>query len=136
MSMELILEKARELGEMLAESAEFTRMVELEQGAMESADITDLYGEYTDLQEQMEAIALEEGGSAAADDLRREIEGIEERLSSQPELRALEAARSGFNALMAQVNRTLQIALQGEEEEEESGCGPAGCAGCQGCGTR
>jgi len=135
MSMELILEKARELGEMLAESAEFTRMVELEQGAMESADITDLYGEYTDLQEQMEAIALEEGGSAAADDLRREIEEIEERLSSQPELRALEAARSGFNALMAQVNRTLQIALQGEEVEE-SGCGPAGCAGCQGCGTR
>ncbi|NLG58145.1 MAG: YlbF family regulator [Clostridiales bacterium] len=135
MSMELILEKARELGEMLAESAEFTRMVELEQGAMESADITDLYGEYTDLQEQMEAIALEEGGSAAADDLRREIEEIEERLSSQPELRALEAARSGFNALMAQVNRTLQIALQGEEEEE-NGCGPAGCAGCQGCGTR
>ncbi len=135
MSMELILEKARELGEMLAESAEFTRMVELEQGAMESADITDLYGEYTDLQEQMEAIALEEGGSAAADDLRREIEEIEERLSKQPELRALEAARSGFNALMAQVNRTLQIALQGEEVEE-SGCGPAGCAGCQGCGTR
>ncbi|MDD4080667.1 MAG: YlbF family regulator [Eubacteriales bacterium] len=134
MSMEQILDKARELGGMLAESAEFNKMVELEQAAMESPDVTDLYGEYTDLHEQMEALSLEEGGEAEKDDLRRDLEGVEERLSNHPEIKALEAARAGFNALMARVNRALQTALQGEEEE--SGCGPDGCAGCQGCGSR
>ena len=134
MSMEQILDKARELGGMLAESAAFNQMVELEQAAMESPAIADLYGEYTDLQEQMEAMSLEEGGEAEKDGLRRDLEEVEERLSNHPEIKALESARAGFDALMAQVNHALQNALQGGEEA--GGCGPEGCAGCQGCGAR
>ena len=42
MSMEQILDKARELGGMLAESAQFKQMAELEQAALESPAIVDL----------------------------------------------------------------------------------------------
>ncbi len=135
MSMEQIMEKARELGEMLAQSEPFTQMVKLEQAAMEDADITDIYGEYSDLREQLEALDMgEEGGDVAADNLRRDLDALEEQLNNRPEIRDLEAARASFNALMAQVNRVLQIALQGEDEDE--GCGEGGCAGCQGCSVR
>ena len=134
MSMEQILDKARELGGMLAESAQFKQMAELEQAALESPAIVDLYGEYNDLQEQAEALSLEEGGEPEKDNLRRDLEKVEERLSNHPEIIALESARAGFGALMDQVNRVLQVALQGGEEE--GGCGPEGCAGCQGCGAR
>ena len=135
MSMEQIMEKARELGEMLAQSEPFTQMVKLEQAAMEDADITDIYGEYSDLREQLEALGMgEEGGDVAADNLRRDLDALEEQLNNRPEIRDLEAARASFNALMAQVNRVLQIALQGEDEDE--GCGEGGCAGCQGCSVR
>lgn len=135
MSMENILDKARELGGMLAQSEPFTQMVELEQAAMEDPDITDIYGEYTSLREQLQALDMEEEGhGVAADNLRRELDALETRLNERPEIRALEAARAGFNALMAQVNRVLQIALQGEDEED--GCGEGGCAGCQGCSVR
>jgi cell fate (sporulation/competence/biofilm development) regulator YlbF (YheA/YmcA/DUF963 family) len=133
--MEQIMEKARELGEMLAQSEPFTQMVKLEQAAMEDADITDIYGEYSDLREQLEALDMgEEGGDVAADNLRRDLDALEEQLNNRPEIRDLEAARASFNALMAQVNRVLQIALQGEDEDE--GCGEGGCAGCQGCSVR
>ncbi len=135
MNLENILDKARELGEMLARSEPFTRMAALEQAAMEDADIADLYGEYSDLREQLEALDMsEEGGDVAADNLRRDLDALEGRLNERPEILRLEEARGSFNALMNQVNRVLQLALQGEDEEE--GCGAGGCAGCQGCDVR
>lgn len=135
MSMENILEKARELGELLADSEAFSEMVRLEQAAMEDPDIADLYGEYSDLREQLDALDTnEEGGEVAADKLRRYLDSLEGRLNERPEIKALEEGRARFNAMMAQVNRVLQLALQGGEEE--GGCGGGGCAGCQGCGTR
>lgn len=135
MSMENILEKARELGELLADSEAFSEMVRLEQAAMEDPDIADLYGEYSDLREQLDALDTnEEGGEVAADKLRRDLDSLEGRLNERPEIKALEEGRARFNAMMAQVNRVLQLALQGGEEE--GGCGGGGCAGCQDCGTR
>ena len=135
MSMELILAKARELGEMLAESEAFTSLEKLENAAMEDAELAGLYGGYSDLREQLQALDLEEeADSVAADNLRRELDELEGTLTARPEIKALEEARERFGALMDQVNQVLQIALQGEDME--AGCDAGGCAGCQGCDVR
>ncbi len=134
MSMELILAKARELGEMLAESEAFTSLEKLENAAMEDAEPgRALRGIFRP--EALQALDLEEeADSAAADNLRRELDELEGTLTARPEIKALEEARERFGALMDQVNQVLQIALQGEDME--AGCDAGGCAGCQGCDVR
>ncbi len=134
MSMELIMEKARELGELLAQSEVFTELSKLEQSAMANPDIEAIYTQYAALREQMDALHMaEEADNVAADNLKRDLSDLETQLSQRPEIKELEMARVRFGSLMEQVNRVLQIALEGGEAD---GCGEGGCAGCQGCSVR
>ncbi|MGI6694627.1 MAG: YlbF family regulator [Christensenellales bacterium] len=128
MSMELILEKARELGEMLAESEAYKELGRLEESAMANTEIEGMYTRYAALRERM----AEEEESASADSLKNELEELEAELSQHPQIKALQIARTRFGGLMEQVNRVLQIALEGGE----SSCGEGGCASCQGCSVR
>lgn len=134
MSMEQILEKARELGEMLAQSEEFTELGQLEEAAMADPDIEALYAQFADIREKQETLEMaEEADGVAADNLQRELDELEEQLSQRPEIKSLESARARFGMLMDQVNRVLQITLEGGEADS---CGEGGCAGCQGCSVR
>ena len=135
---ELILEKARELGEMIAASEEYKAMRSLEAEASSDQEISDLYAEYADLRDQLRSLSMEnEPNREAISELQRQAEAVEAKLGQQSKMIDLDKARKSFNGLMDGINRTLQSQLEGEEEYDyESACGSGGCEGCSGCGSR
>lgn len=135
---ELILEKARELGEMIATSDEFQAMRNLEAEASSDQDISDLYAEYADLRDQLRSLSMEnEPDREKISALQSQAEAVEGKLSQQSKMKDLDQARKSFNLLMDGINRTLQSQLEGDEEYDyESACGSGGCEGCSGCGSR
>jgi cell fate (sporulation/competence/biofilm development) regulator YlbF (YheA/YmcA/DUF963 family) len=136
---ELILEKARELGEMIASSKEFQTMRSLEAEASSDQAISDLYAEYADLRDQLRSLSMEnEPNGEAITALQSQVEAVEGKLGQQSKMKDLDLARKSFNVLMDGINRTLQSQLmEGDEASDyESACGSGGCEGCSGCGSR
>lgn len=135
--MEHILEKARELGQLIANSEEFTTMNSLEEKASSNPEVSDLYANYADLRDQIAALEMEEDADEEKlDSLMDEAEALEDKINRHPGILELNLARLTFNQLMQRINRALQVQLTGEDEfAEEGGCAPEGCAGCSGCGS-
>ena len=137
--MEHILEKARELGQLIAQSDTFLTMNRLEDQLSQNPEVADLYAQYADLRDQIAETEMEEDISAEAlDALEEEADEIQAKIASHDSMAELNRARLNFNRLMDGINRALQAQLTGEDEfAEEAGCGsPSGCSGCSGCGGR
>ncbi len=135
---ENLLGKARELGEMIAATAEYQTMRNLEEDASKDPEISDLFAQYADLRDQLRMMELDgEEEGEAYDELSRKADEVEEQVNAKDKMKSVNQARSAFNLLMDGINRTLQTALTGEEEYDyESACGSGGCEGCQGCSVR
>lgn len=134
---ETLLEKARELGELIAATAEYQTMRGLEEDASKDPEISDLYAQYADLRDQMRMMELDGKQDEALDELGRKADEIEEQVNAKSKMQSVSQARSAFNLLMDGINRTLQAALTGEEAYDyDTACGGGGCEGCQGCSVR
>lgn len=136
--MEHILEKARELGQLIAQSDAFVNMNRLEDKIAQNPEVAELYAQYADLRDQIAAKEMEEGVSEEAlDAMEEEAEEIQSRIARHDSMAEVNLARLTFNRLMDSINRALQAQLTGEDEfAEDEGCGSGGCAGCSGCGGR
>ena len=137
--MEHILEKARELGQLIAQSETFLNLNQLEDQLAQNPEVADLYAQYADLRDQIAEKEMEEDVSEETlDALEAEADRIQARIARHDSMAEVNQARLGFNRLMDSINRALQAQLTGEDEfAEEPGCGSAGgCGGCTGCGGR
>ena len=135
--MEHILEKARELGRLIAESDEYTAMNTLEEQVSKNPEVSELYARYADVRDQIAAIEMDEDADEdALDALEDQADALQEQISRHDSMLDVNMARLTFNRLMDRINRALQAQLTGEDEfAEEEGCGSGGCAGCSGCGS-
>ena len=134
---EAILEKARELGELLAQSEEFKTMRALETEASANEEISGLYAQYADLRDEMQALELEdEPDKEAMTNITAKAKKLENKINKLPRMKAVNEARAKFNYLMENVNRMLQVALQGEEADDGFSCASGGCESCSGCSVR
>lgn len=135
--MEKILEKARELGQLIAESKEFKNLNEEEQNASSNAELSDLIAKYTDLRDKIAAMELEgDENEEALDKLENEADKLQSQITNHQSMLSVNLARLNFNRMMERVNRALQAKLTGEDEfAAENGCASGGCAGCSGCGS-
>ncbi|MGI6725445.1 MAG: YlbF family regulator [Christensenellales bacterium] len=135
--MEKILEKARELGRLIAQSEEFINMNALDEKMSQDPEVSDLLARYADLRDQI--AGMEAGGDAPEQnlqDLENQADTLQEQISRHESMLQVSIARLTFSRMMDRVNRALQAQLTGEDEfAEEWGCGSGGCAGCSGCGS-
>lgn len=134
--MEHILEKARELGRLIAESEEYRALNAMDEKVSRNAEVSDLYAQYADVRDQIAALELDDQADhEAIDALEDRADELQERLSRHEGMLEVNMARLTFNRMMDRINRALQAQLTGEDEfAEEAGCGGGGCAGCSGCG--
>jgi cell fate (sporulation/competence/biofilm development) regulator YlbF (YheA/YmcA/DUF963 family) len=134
--MEKILEKARELGRLIAQSEEFTNLNALDEQMYQDPEVSGMLERYADLRYRI--AAAEAGDEAPEQDLkalRDQADGLQEQISRHERMLQVSIARLTFNRMMERVNRALQAQLTGEDEfAEDLGCS-GGCAGCSGCGS-
>lgn len=131
--MNTAIEKAQELGEMLANTEEFAALMAARDAMQADTEAMHLLDNYNATQEMLSGL-LEQGEgqteqvallSDTLDDLREQI------LQSQA-LANMADAQNRFSFLMNQVNEIIGQYINPPSDEEDC-CASGGCEGCSGC---
>ena len=123
-----ILEKARELGHMIADSAEMTRLKDSEAALEADSRAKQLMDDYKQLQIALVRASkgkrpLEEIEAAREKLINKQLELDEYKITGE----YLEA-KNAFDKFMGNINSVITFGLTGEE------CSPSKCSSCKGCG--
>lgn len=128
-----VIEKAKELAGVIAQSPEYITMRATEDAAGQDEALQELFKKYDGIHRDIEEITLKkEPDFDQMDALARELEEIQQQIKVMPMYQALQAARKQFSDMMGQVNGELSAVLN---PNGNSGGGCSGnCAACGGCG--
>ncbi len=125
-----IIEKAKELGNMIKESSEMAELKNSEAKMMQDEKARAILNDLYLLQDEMSK-AMSEGKD------REVLEGIKQKfVSKQNEMQNYDITKSyledksKFDNLMKQINDVIVYSMTGEEPCSDSDCGSCGC----GCG--
>ncbi|OQB14013.1 MAG: hypothetical protein BWY15_01385 [Firmicutes bacterium ADurb.Bin193] len=124
-----VIEKARELGLMLAQSKEFIRMRTAEQAQQQDEEATKLIEEYTVSREAL--LRRAHSDDITPDQLhsiRSELEAGYEKLKKNAKVAEYIESAAEFNNLMQEVNTAISFYIYPQDE----GCG-GDCGDCGGC---
>ena len=129
--MELV-ELARELGLALANSCEFTRMKQAQNGCEQNEAIALLMQELNEKRDRLISIlADEEGDDLEAVSLTNDIDRLESQLKESPLYEELIAAQTAFSTVLTAVNDEINACI-GAGTSTSQGCS-GDCGGCGGC---
>ena len=128
-----VIEKAKELAGVIAQSPEYITMRATEDAAGQDTQLQELFKKYDGIHRDIEEITLKkEPDFDQMDALARELEEVQQQIKAMPMYQALQSARKQFSDMMGQVNQELSSVLN---PGGNSGGGCSGnCAGCSGCG--
>ena len=127
-----VIDKARELARIIAQSPEYITMRATEDAAAQDEGLTAVFARYDGIHRDIEEISLQkEPDFEKMDALTRELEEVQGQIKAQPMYQALQSARKQFSGMMAQVNAELSAVLN--PNGNNGGCG-GNCSGCSGCG--
>ena len=128
--MEEILNKAHELGELIASSRELAEYQAQEMAFAADAEAQKALSVY---EEKSAALAEEMRSGAMTPErlqgFRDRMNGMMAELTENPTAKAYLEAKSAFNRIITQINEILGYHINGGEE---GGCG-GNCSGCSGC---
>ncbi len=127
-----VIEKAKELAGVIAQSPEYIAMRATEDAAGQEEQLQQLFQRYDGIHRDIEEITLQKQPDFdKMDALARELEEVQQQIKAQPMYQALQAARKQFSDMMAKVNQELSSVLN--PGGSQGGCS-GNCAACGGCG--
>ena len=127
-----VIEKAKELAKVIAQSPEYITMRATEDAAGQDTQLQELMKKYDGIHREIEAITLKKDPDFdQMDALARELEEVQEQIKVLPMYQALQSARKQFSEMMNAVNRELSSVLN--PNGNSGGCS-GNCASCGGCG--
>ena len=126
-----VIEKAKELAGIIAQSPEYITMRATEDAAGQEEQLQELFKKYDGIHRDIEEITLKkEPDFDQMDALARALEEVQQQIKAQPMYQALQSARKQFSDMMGQVNAELSAVLN--PNGNQGGCS-GNCAGCAGC---
>lgn len=122
-----IIEKARELGEMIQQSEQMAKMKELE--AKQAADETaqTLLQEFN-LERMNLARDMQSGKISQEDAVKKNNDAFDAILEKSPVLKQYVDAKGEFDGLVNQINGVLNFYITGQDQNCTHDCGT--CGGC------
>lgn len=126
-----VIDKARELAALIAQSPEYITMRVTEDAAGQDPALAALFDRYNALRSRVEELTMQkETDFEAIGEAGREIEDVQGQIKAVPMYQALQQARKDFSNMMAQVNAELSSVLNpGGASASCSG----NCSACSGC---
>lgn len=125
-----IIDQARVLAEMIAESDELRRVRQAETDLANDPIAQDLISQFQSLRSK-EAEAKQDGKELSSDEQAR-FDAVEKQVDNNATISAYLEAQGNFNGLMDSVNYLIMKGINGSVDgyacDTESGCG--GCSGC------
>lgn len=129
--MNEIIEKARELGKMLADSDECKALKGAEELQLADPEAQELMMEYANKREELSAKAAAENLTKEDfENIQKEAEEAFNKLLTNANIKRYIEASGAFKTLVDQVNAIIAFYVKGEEQS--GGCS-GNCASCGGC---
>ncbi len=127
-----VIEKAKELASIIAQSPEYITMRATEDAAGQDETLQELFKQYDSIHRDVEDETLKkEPNFDRIGSLTRDLDTVQQQIKAQPMYQALQQARKGFSDMMGQVNAELSATLN--PGGSQGGCS-GNCAACGGCG--
>lgn len=123
-----ILNKARELGESIAESAELARLKTSELMLDSDELARKLMNDYKQLQMELVRATKSKNDRAAVEEIKERLINKQQELNDYSVTNEYLEAKNGFDDLMKSINNVIAYAITGEEQ-----CSSGGCGSCSGC---
>jgi cell fate (sporulation/competence/biofilm development) regulator YlbF (YheA/YmcA/DUF963 family) len=123
-----ILVKAKELGEMIAESPEMKRLKTSEIDLDADSKATTLMSEYKNLQIQLVRASKEKKATEAINLIKASLMAKQQELYDYEITNNYLEAKSDLDSLMKNINDVITFAITGEDP-----CSPSKCSSCSGC---
>jgi len=105
-----IMDKARELGRMLGQTAEYEYLQAANSDIADDRDATELLNRAKELQQ--EAVSHLERGEEPPEEVREELEEVRGEIQGSPRYQSLVAAQSNFDKLMNKVQKAISEGMQ------------------------
>lgn len=127
-----VIDKAKELASIIAQSPEYITMRATEDAAGQDETLQELFKQYDSIHRDVEDETLKkEPNFDRIGSLTRDLDTVQQQIKAQPMYQALQQARKGFSDMMGQVNAELSATLN--PGGSQGGCS-GNCAACGGCG--
>ncbi|MEG1547707.1 MAG: YlbF family regulator [Clostridia bacterium] len=127
----MVIQKARELGLELSESAEFQDMLRARTAMESDAALMAMVNEFSSIQHSIMDMMSDENANAEAIRARSDdLERMQDELVSHPLFASMLSTQNVFQQLMGEVNSTIGACI-GMEPQEHS-CGHE-CGSCDSC---
>lgn len=123
-----ILEKARELGHMIADSAEMTRLKNSEAALEADGHARKLMADYKQLQIALVRASKEKKPVEEIEAAREKLMNKQLELDEYKTTGEYLEAKTAFDKFMGNINSVITFAVTGED------CSPSKCSSCKGCG--
>jgi len=123
-----ILNKAMELGEMIADSSELKRLKESETRLDSDEHAKTLMAEYKGLQVELVRATKSKIESAALEEIKERLINKQSELNEYKTTDEFLQAKDDFDKLMNNVNSVITYAMTGEEQ-----CSSGNCGSCSSC---
>lgn len=105
-----IMDKARELGRMLGQTAEYGYLRAANEDIADDRDATELINRARELQQ--EAVSHLERGEDPPQEVADELEEIRGKIQGSPRYQSLVAAQSNFDKLMKKVQKAISDGME------------------------
>lgn len=125
-----VIEKAKELGQMIVESEEFIALQKAEIKQNNDQFAAEMIANYNSKRNELiKQMQSEDITKEQMQDIRNKLEEEFNILSSNQTIKEYIEATRNFQQLMNQVNSVISYYVNGEQ----SSCGGDDCGGCSGC---
>lgn len=132
MSMDMVFQKTRELGQALIECDAYQNMKAAEERAMKNPEAAETMGLFMEKRGQLETLVSGEDFDAGEmKRLSNEMDDLQQRLQMMDDIVKMTEARNEFTQLMGQINQVLSFMITGQIDEGQGSC-TGSCATCGG----
>ena len=132
MSMDMVFQKTRELGQALIECDAYQNMKAAEERAMKNPEAAETMGLFMEKRGQLETLVSGEDFDAGEmKRLSNEMDDLQQRLQMMDDIVKMTEARNEFTQLMGQINQVLSFMITGQIDEGQGSCSGS-CATCGG----
>lgn len=105
-----IMDKAKELGRMLGQTAEYEYLRAANEDIADDRDATEMLNRAKELQEQ--AVSHLERGEDPPEEVADELEELRGKIQGSPRYQSLVAAQSNFDKLMKKVQKAISSGME------------------------
>ncbi|MDZ7672334.1 MAG: YlbF family regulator [Halanaerobiales bacterium] len=112
-----VIEKAKELGQELIDSAEFEELKKKESALYDNEDATALLEQYEQLNKQLQMARA--NGQEINESQQKKLQSLQMKMEQNPAIKSYIESQKEFNEVMNSVNKIINGFITGQNEEEE-----------------